>query len=90
MYYNPSTDPSDNVFTAVQQLSKIVTAANAAYTVIQKINLAYCILKQQRAFKTPIKEWNRHVKVDPTNLTWLEFKRFFREQYKELKEIGEL
>ena len=90
IYYNPSTDPVDNVFTAVQKLSDLATAANAAYTVIQKINLAYCILKQQRVFKTPIKEWNRHVKNDPTNLTWMEFKRFFREQYKELKEVGEL
>ena len=90
MYYNPSTEPADTIFTAIHNLADLATAANAGYTVIQKINMALCVLRKQRVFNTSITEWNRHVRNDATNLNWNEFKRFFREKYRELNDVGEL
>ena len=88
--YDPSSDPIDTIFTAVQTLAEFAAAANAAYTEQQIINLAYVIIKKQRVFNQASTEFNREIRATPSNNTWQFFKTFFRQAYRELKEVGEL
>ena len=90
MEYRPDTEPVDKVFTEVTQLIDYASAAGAPYTRPQTLNIAYVILKNTRVFNNAIKAWNRLIRATPNQATWANFKRHFRESYKELKEVEEL
>ena len=90
MFYNPSCEPIDKIFNEVEKLNEYANAANSGYTMVQKINIAYVILKKQRVFNQAITEWNRLIRGDPTQNTWDIFKLRFRVAYRELKEVEEL
>ena len=90
MVYNPATDPVDKIFTDITYLEDFSIAAGAPMTMQQKINLAYVILKKARVFNEHITTWNRLIRVTPTDNTWDNFKSYFRNAYRELKEVGEL
>ena len=90
MVYTPATDPVDKVFTEVSDLADFAAAAGAPYSRQQKINIAYVILMRARVFSQNITEWNRLIRVTPTDNTWENFKRYFRQAYCELKEVDEI
>lgn len=90
MQYDPATDPIDKIFTAVQEMAEFADAAGATYTERQIINFAYVILQKHRVFNDAITRYNREVRANPLNQTWVFFKQFFRIAYRELKEVGEL
>ena len=90
MHYNPEVDSLDTVFNAVDELAEFATAAGLPYTRPQKIKFAYLILKRLKVFNQAIVDWNKHLRRTPANNTWINFKIFFRQQYDDLKEVGEL
>ena len=90
MDFRPETEPVDKVFTEVTHLLDYASAAGAPYTRPQTLNIAYVVLKNTRVFNNAIKEWNRLTRATPNHATWVNFKRHFREAYKELREVEEL
>ena len=90
MHYDPASDPVDNVFTAVTKLVDFAVAAGAPYSRPQTINIAYCILKRSKVFNKAITEWNRKIRANPNQATWVTFKTHFRTAYTELQEVEEL
>ena len=90
MPYDPVTDPMDNIFTEVQELADYAVAARAPYSNFQMMNLASNIIAKHRVFNDSILRWERRIRATPADNTWLNFRTYFRQEYEDLQNIGEL
>ena len=90
MSYDPAIEPIDKIFNQIQTLAEFADAAEAPYTARHIINFAYVIIKKHHAFNQSITEYNHNVRANPANGTWNFFKQYFRNAYRELREVGAL
>ena len=86
MFYDPA-HPIDVIFNKVEDLSDFSTAARAAFTEQQLINIAYVIISKTGKYQLYIREWTR---LQPNKQTWANFKTHFGQAHQELKEAGDL
>ena len=86
LIYDP-TLPLDSIFKPIEDLMDYATAAGIPYSNTQVITFAYVLILKTGKFGTYITDWNRR----PTNnKTWANFKLFFRNAHKELRETTDL
>ena len=78
MVFNPATENVDKIFTEVTYLADFANAAGALLMEQQKINIAYVILMKTRVFNKAITDWNRVIRITPTDNTWVNFRCFLR------------
>ena len=75
-------DPVVTVFTALEDLQELATAAGNEYTDRQLVKFGVEIIKNTGDFETGLTEWNAKTLTDKT---WLHFKSHFTAAYKNLR-----
>ena len=86
-YVFDPVQPISTVFNTITVYKDLCELSGESITDSTMVKIAYAIMNRSRVFKDSFIQWNDKILVDKT---WINFQKYFRKAYKDLKRVNVL